>query len=83
LHSLEKISDGFELAKIDLQNRGPGEVFGVRQSGIPDLKMAKLTDHEIIKKSRDLAQKMLAEDSTLAKFPQILEKLEELEGSLN
>ena len=75
LHAMEKISSGFELAKMDLKLRGPGEVFGVRQSGIPDLKVAKLTDHEIIKSSRDVATKLLEEDSTLKKHPEILERL--------
>jgi ATP-dependent DNA helicase RecG len=79
LHAMEKISSGFELAKMDLRLRGPGEVFGIRQSGIPDLKVAKLTDHEIIKRSRDVAQKLLEEDSTLKNYPEIKEKLEEME----
>jgi len=79
LHAMEKISSGFELAKMDLKLRGPGEVFGVRQSGIPDLKVAKLTDHEIIKKSRDAAEQLLAEDSELKNHPQIRERLREME----
>jgi len=79
LHALEKISSGFELAKIDLANRGPGEVFGVRQSGIPDLKIAKLTDHDLIKKSRELGQEILAADPLLQNFPEILKKLEAID----
>ena len=79
LHAMEKISSGFELAKMDLKLRGPGEVFGIRQSGIPDLKVAKLTDHEIIKKSRDAAEELLEADSTLENHPGILEKLREME----
>ena len=75
LHAVEKISDGFELAKIDLQNRGPGEVFGVRQSGIPDLKVAKLTDHKIIQRSREVGQELLEKDPQLKNFPEIAEKL--------
>jgi ATP-dependent DNA helicase RecG len=79
LHAMENISSGFELAKMDLRLRGPGEVFGIRQSGIPDLKVAKLTDHEIIKRSRDVAEKLLEEDSTLKNYPEIRERLEGME----
>jgi ATP-dependent DNA helicase RecG len=41
---MERTNDGFELSEIDLEIRGPGEVYGVRQSGIPDLKIADITD---------------------------------------
>ncbi|MCF7836175.1 ATP-dependent DNA helicase RecG [Candidatus Gracilibacteria bacterium] len=79
LHALENISSGFELAKMDLKLRGPGEVFGMRQSGIPDLKVAKLTDHEIIKRSRDAAESLLEKDPTLKNYPEILFRLKEVE----
>ena len=45
---MESCSDGFKLAEKDLMLRGPGEVYGTRQSGLPDLKIAKLTDVGII-----------------------------------
>ncbi|MFH0833958.1 MAG: ATP-dependent DNA helicase RecG, partial [Patescibacteria group bacterium] len=79
LAAIEKNSNGFDLAKIDLENRGPGEVFGVRQSGIPDLKIAKLTDHDLIKRSRDAGQKLLADDPQLKNSPAVAEKLAEME----
>jgi len=58
LKSLEKYNDGFSLAEIDLRLRGPGEVYGTKQSGIPDLKMATLTDAELLKKTREAAEEV-------------------------
>jgi ATP-dependent DNA helicase RecG len=55
LSALERTHDGFELAEIDLKLRGPGEIYGTRQSGIPDLKVASFADSELIKLSRDMA----------------------------
>lgn len=48
LKALERTNDGFEISEIDMQLRGPGEVYGVRQSGIPDLKLASIMDLEKI-----------------------------------
>lgn len=62
--------DGFALAEYDLQFRGPGEVYGVAQSGISELKMAKLTDGELIKAARHLAV-----ETDFEKFPSLLEKI--------
>ena len=53
LKAMEKTNNGFELAEIDLEIRGPGEVYGVRQSGLPDLKVAELTDLELISQIRE------------------------------
>ncbi|MDD3793703.1 MAG: DUF559 domain-containing protein [Candidatus Gracilibacteria bacterium] len=53
LKAMEKTNNGFELAEIDLELRGPGEVYGVRQSGVPDLKIASLTDLELISQIRE------------------------------
>jgi len=56
LKFMESCSDGFKLAEKDLMLRGPGEVYGTRQSGLPDLKIAKLTDVEIIQLAQREAQ---------------------------
>ncbi len=54
-------NDGLEIAQFDLEQRGPGEVYGQRQSGIPDLKIASLTHLPTIVQSRDLADRLWAE----------------------
>ncbi len=48
LRAMEQTNDGFELAEIDLELRGPGEVYGVRQSGVPDFHFADLRDVNLI-----------------------------------
>jgi ATP-dependent DNA helicase RecG len=66
LEAMENTRDGFELAEIDLQLRGPGEFFGKRQSGTPDLKIARLADTALLVSARREAQAILADDSELA-----------------
>lgn len=59
-------SDGFELAEADLRMRGPGDFFGTRQSGLPALKIADLTQElEMLKVCRDDAQAILERDPDL------------------
>jgi ATP-dependent DNA helicase RecG len=53
LRAMEKTNNGFELSEIDLEIRGPGEVYGVRQSGLPDLKIADMQDLELIVQIRE------------------------------
>lgn len=60
-------TDGFEIARADLQIRGPGEFLGVRQSGVPMLKIADLErDADLLETARDLADTMLHETPELA-----------------
>lgn len=67
LEILERIQDGFALAEEDLKLRGPGEFFGTRQSGLPDLRMAKLSDIGLLEMARREAIRLFQEDSTLEK----------------
>ncbi|MDP2812278.1 MAG: ATP-dependent DNA helicase RecG [bacterium] len=59
LTAMTKSSDGFELAELDLELRGSGEIFGNKQSGLIKLKIARLTDIELIKKAQQWAQEIL------------------------
>jgi ATP-dependent DNA helicase RecG len=65
LKLLESIRNGFKLAEEDLRLRGPGEFFGTRQSGLPDLKMAKLSDVEILELARREAIRLFEADPYL------------------
>lgn len=57
LSALQKTISGFELAELDLKLRGPGEIFGVKQHGFPELKIASWQDTELIKKAKEVADK--------------------------
>jgi ATP-dependent DNA helicase RecG len=67
LEAMEQTRDGFKLAEIDLQLRGPGEFFGTRQSGTPDLKVAQLADTRLLHAANLEAQRILADDPQLGK----------------
>jgi ATP-dependent DNA helicase RecG len=65
LDLIEKIQDGFKLAEEDLKLRGPGEFFGTRQSGLPDLRMAKLSDVKLLELARAEAIRLFTDDPGL------------------
>jgi ATP-dependent DNA helicase RecG len=64
---IESVHNGFRLAEEDLKLRGPGEFFGTRQSGLPDLKVAKLADVKILEEARTVAQELFEQDPDLAR----------------
>lgn len=65
LAALEMTNDGFLLAEKDLEIRGPGEFLGRRQSGLPELHLASLTDMEMLMIAREEAQKLFETDPEL------------------
>jgi len=77
LGAMVRCHNGFELAEIDLQIRGPGELSGIRQSGLPDLKMASLSDTILVKKARKAAEIIIK--NGLEKYPKLAQKLTEFE----
>ena len=68
LATMVETSDGFRIADTDLKLRGPGDMFGTRQSGILDLKIADIVaDERILKAARQTAQDLLEDDTDLSK----------------
>jgi ATP-dependent DNA helicase RecG len=65
LKIIESTWDGFQLAEEDLKLRGPGEFFGTRQSGLPDLRVAKLGDTRILEQARRAATELFQKDPAL------------------
>ena len=72
LKNMEKIYSGAELAEIDLKLRGPGDMFGTMQHGVPMLKIAKFSDFDLLKKSKDEAERLYEE---IDHYPVLKEKL--------
>jgi len=64
---MTETTDGFVLAEKDLEQRGPGDFIGYRQSGYADLRMASLSDIRLIEKARHYAQELLKDDPLLEK----------------
>ena len=72
LDVLVRSSDGFEIAEMDLRLRGPGQVLGTRQSGLPDLALASLCDDgEVLERARLVAEEILAADPQLQRHPEL------------
>ena len=66
LSAIERIHDGFQLAEVDLSLRGPGDLFGTRQSGLPNLRMARLSDQDLLAQAREEAARLLQGDPDLS-----------------
>ena len=66
LTALEQTNDGFLLAEKDLELRGPGQFFGTRQSGLPELRLASLLDVALLQRTRAVADEIIAADADLA-----------------
>jgi len=77
LLALVKSSDGFALAEYDLKFRGPGEVFGTQQSGLPSFKIADFTDLDLIAITKKEAQEFFT-GNDLTDYPLLVNKLAQL-----
>ncbi len=68
IRALEKNSDGFDLAELDLEIRGPGAIYGTMQHGALDLRVAKLTDIKMIASARNAAQEFIDSGESLLQY---------------
>lgn len=76
LDALVATTDGFAIAEKDLELRGPGDFLGTRQSGLPDLKMAMLSDTATLALAQQAAQELFAADPELAGYPHLQARVE-------
>ncbi|PIS39143.1 MAG: DNA helicase RecG [Candidatus Nealsonbacteria bacterium CG08_land_8_20_14_0_20_38_20] len=76
LRALITCENGFELAEKDLAIRGPGNLIGQRQWGIPDLAMSSLADAILVSNARNEAKKILGEDPGFKNYPLLKKRLE-------
>jgi ATP-dependent DNA helicase RecG len=76
LKVLEQSQDGFFIAEMDLRFRGPGEVLGTRQSGLPDLVLASLVeDQAVLEIAREAAERAITKDPSLERWPLLKREL--------
>lgn len=76
LRELEKSTDGFYLAEVDLKLRGPGEIYGRAQHGALNLRIASLADTKLIKRARSSAESLLRRNPDLLQYKKLLQKVE-------
>ena len=79
LEIMKETSDGFKIADYDLKTRGPGDFFGKRQHGLPNLVIADmLEDMETLMECQECAKQMLKEDENLDKYPLLCDEISDM-----
>jgi ATP-dependent DNA helicase RecG len=77
LKVLEQSQDGFFISEMDMRFRGPGQVLGTRQSGLPDFALASLVgDQAVLELAREAAEKVIAKDPSLSRWTLLQQELE-------
>lgn len=75
LRALESSNDGFKLAELDLELRGPGAIYGTMQHGALDLRIANLSDTKLIVAARTAAEEFIKKGEKLIDYPMLQEKI--------
>ena len=77
LQAMEKTNDGFRLAQIDLELRGPGEIYGTTQHGILDITFANIFDTRLLAEVRKSVESFIAQDKML-QYPKLVKRINQL-----
>ncbi len=77
MRAIAGTTNGFELAELDMELRGPGAIYGIRQHGALDLRIAKLTDTKLISSVRSAVKSFKERGENLLKYKQVAEKVQQ------
>jgi ATP-dependent DNA helicase RecG len=83
LKILENENNGFKLAEYDLEIRGPGAIYGTMQHGELDLRVANLTDVDLIRDAREAAKRFIRNQDDLVKYPELNSQVKKLRTITN
>jgi len=83
LKALVDSNNGFELAQKDLEIRGPGQLYGTSQWGLPDMAMQGLSNIYLVEKTRTAAKEILEQDPLLNSYPFLKEKVEQFKQHIH
>lgn len=83
LQALERITDGFALAEMDLELRGPGAIYGTMQHGALDLRIAKLSDTKLIARARQAAEAIIDNPQNLVQYTELFSRVQALRAVTN
>ncbi|HUY84908.1 MAG TPA: ATP-dependent DNA helicase RecG [Candidatus Dormibacteraeota bacterium] len=83
LRALESSNDGFKLAELDLELRGPGAIYGTTQHGQLDLRIAKLTDTKLISAARNSAQAFIDSQEKLSNYRELARSVDSYRATTN
>lgn len=76
---MKKYSDGFKIADTDLKLRGPGDFFGSRQHGLPELKIADMVeDMDTLQNAQECAKSILKNDFSLSNHPALKKQMNKM-----
>ena len=79
LKVMTQTTDGFKIAEEDLRLRGPGDFFGVRQHGLPGLRIADIgCDTKLLREAQEAAEALLVQDPDLTRHPATAQRVAEL-----